>query len=301
MKLKQVFLVITISVISALTSIAIYQSAIKTSNSQTIAIGESFPVNYAKYQNIGSSEPLDFTKASSAAVPAVVNIKAKISAKKVSRSNSDVDELLGQLLGRDLGSNVLPEQRASGSGVILSEDGYIITNNHVITDEEGRVADDISVTLFNSKTYKAKLIGNDENTDLAVLKISSAQLPHIVFGNSDDLQTGQWVLAIGYPFSLEATVTAGIISATGSNLGVGSRAAKNGEALPRSFIQTDAAVNIGNSGGALVNTKGELVGINTGILSPTGTYAGYSFAIPVNTVKKSVKQIIQSSGIQKGS
>ncbi|MGZ3937768.1 MAG: S1C family serine protease, partial [Flavisolibacter sp.] len=187
-----------------------------------------------------------------------------------------------------------------GSGVIVSDDGYLVTNNHVISDEAGGVADDINVTLSNGKQYKARVIGRSETDDIAVLKIEAKNLPYLIFGNSDLLQTGQWVLAVGYPLTLEATVTAGIISGTGRSLAMRNRQVKNGENSP-SYIQTDAAVNSGNSGGALIDTDGNLIGINAAIMSPTGTYAGYSFAVPVNVVKKSVKEIIQAGGFSRGS
>jgi len=251
-----------------------------------IGQNESLPV-YSKYlNNTDTSEPTNFTRAAASSVPAVVHIKTK---NPIKRNNGN-DDFLSQLFG-------IPEQRASGSGVIVSDDGYIVTNNHVISDDKGNVVDEVNVTLHDGNSFKAKIIGRSESTDIAVLKIDGHQLPYMVFGNSDLLQTGQWVLAVGYPFTLEATVTAGIVSATGRNIDIG-RQAKNTQALQRSFIQTDAAVNSGNSGGALINTSGELIGINSGIMSPTGTYAGYSFAVPVNMVKTAVKEIIQSAAFK---
>ena len=190
-------------------------------------------------------------------------------------------------------------RRGSGSGVIISRDGYILTANQVITDRRGNLPEEITVTLNNSKTHTATLIGRNIASDVAVLKIDVSDLPHLVFANGDDIRTGQWVLAVGYPLTLEATITAGIISATGNNMGYTNRRSMNSENANRSFIQTDAALNRGNYGGPLVNTNGELIGINSGIVSPNGTYAGYSFAIPVDTVKKAVKEIIQASGLKK--
>jgi Do/DeqQ family serine protease len=171
--------------------------------------------------------------------------------------------------------------QSSGSGVILSEDGYIVTNNHVI---EG--ATEMEVVLHDKRSYKAKLIGTDPSTDLALIKIEEKNLPSIALGNSDNVKVGEWVLAVGNPFNLESTVTAGIVSAKGRNINI----LKDRFAI-ESFIQTDAAVNPGNSGGALVNIKGELIGINTAIATPTGTYAGYSFAVPVNIMKKVVEDL----------
>ncbi|HEV7620664.1 MAG TPA: trypsin-like peptidase domain-containing protein, partial [Flavisolibacter sp.] len=213
----------------------------------------------------------------------------------------NMDNFFEQFFGSGIGPNIIPEQRASGSGVIISEDGYIVTNNHVITDENGGgVADEIMVTLHDRKSYKARVIGRDPSSDLAVLKIDGTKLPFLVYGNSDNIQLGQWVLAIGYPLTLETTVTAGIISATGRSIGINSRQTNKGDTPVESFIQTDAAVNPGNSGGALVNTSGELIGINSAILAPTGTYAGYSFAIPVNIIKKIVNDIIKFGDVQRG-
>jgi Do/DeqQ family serine protease len=195
------------------------------------------------------------------------------------------------------GPNVVPEQRASGSGVLISEDGYIVTNNHVISNGEQGVADEITVTMHNRKTYKARVIGRDPSSDLAVLKIDGSKFPFLIYGNTANVQLGQWVLAIGYPLTLETTVTAGIVSATGRTININRR---QSETPVESFIQTDAAVNQGNSGGALVNTTGELIGINSAILAPNGTYAGYSFAIPVNIVKKIVEDIVKYGDVQRG-
>jgi Do/DeqQ family serine protease len=269
---------------------------------------DKMPANYAKFfdgSNGAAVDPIDFTKAASAAVPAVVHIKTKIPARKVTndlgnRRNNNIDDFFDQFFGPGFGPTIIPEQRASGSGVIISDDGYIVTNNHVISDDNGGVAQEITVTLHNRKTYKAKVIGRDPNSDIAVLKIDDTKLPYLVYGNSDNIQLGQWVLAIGYPLTLETTVTAGIISATGRSIGINSRQVKRGDTPVESFIQTDAAVNQGNSGGALINTNGELIGINSAILAPTGTYAGYSFAIPVNIVKKIVADIIKFGDVQRG-
>ena len=180
----------------------------------------------------------------------------------------------GNALNRDLSSS-------TGSGVIISRDGYIVTNHHVI---EG--ADIVEVTLNNNKEYIAKVVGSDIQTDMAVLKIEVDQMPYMLFGNSDSLQVGEWVLAVGNPFRLQSTVTAGIVSAKGRNIDI----FKDRSGI-ESFIQTDAAVNPGNSGGALVNTRGELIGINTAIASQTGSYSGYSFAIPINLAKKIIADL----------
>ncbi len=184
--------------------------------------------------------------------------------------------------------------KGAGSGVIISEDGYLVTNNHVIEN-----ADKIKVTLNNKKSYNAELVGSDPATDLAVLKIEEDGLPHLDFGNSDDLHIGEWVLAVGNPFNLTSTVTAGIVSAKGRDINILSNDPYTGLSSIESFIQTDAAVNPGNSGGALVNTKGELIGINAAIKSNTGSFAGYSFAIPANIAKKVVGDLIEYGSVQR--
>ncbi len=183
----------------------------------------------------------------------------------------------------------------SGSGVIVSDDGYIVTNNHVIED-----AKEIQVILNDNRKYTAKIIGTDPSTDLAVLKIKESGLNPIPIGNSDGVRVGEWVLAVGNPFNLTSTVTAGIVSAKARNINLLSDRSRQNIVPIESFIQTDAAVNPGNSGGALVNTNGELVGINTAIASQTGSYAGYSFAIPVNLVKKVMADIIDYGIVQRG-
>ncbi len=171
------------------------------------------------------------------------------------------------------------EQIGTGSGVIISSNGYIVTNNHVVDQ-----ADEIEVTLHNNDKFKAKLIGTDPSTDLALLQIKKDGLPALSIGNSDQVEVGEWVIAVGNPFNLNSTVTAGIVSAKGRNINI-----IDDQSAIEAFIQTDAAINPGNSGGALVNLNGELIGINTAIASPTGSYAGYGFAIPANIVKKVVE------------
>jgi serine protease Do len=177
------------------------------------------------------------------------------------------------------------QEVASGSGVIVSSNGYIVTNNHVVEN-----ADELLVTLNDKNDYKAKGIGTDPSTDLAVIKIDGSNFPSLHFANSDEVHIRQWILAIGYPLNLETTVTSGIVSAKARSIGINNR---NSDDPIESFIQTDAAVNPGNSGGALVNTDGDLIGINSAIASPTGSYAGYSYAIPSNLVKRVVNDIIK--------
>jgi serine protease Do len=186
-------------------------------------------------------------------------------------------------------------QTATGSGVIISEDGYIVTNNHVIDN-----ADKIEVTLNNKQSFEAKVIGTDPSTDLALLKIEEKNLPFIAFGNSDDVKIGQWVLAVGNPFNLTSTVTAGIVSAKARNINI-LKGDPNKDIFPlEAFIQTDAAVNPGNSGGALVDSKGNLIGINTAIASRTGSFTGYSFAVPSNIVNKVTKDLLEFGSVQRG-
>jgi len=310
MKFKQVLFTVAISAITAFGVMWGYGAYNKKNNTYGGQEAGVVPANY-KYAGFteGGTPPgnnIDFTAPAAAATPAVVHIKTKTNAKQASnnlprnqqRSNpfSDLfgnDEMFEQLFG---GRNrMIPEQRASGSGVIISEDGYIVTNNHVVEN-----ADEITVTLSNKKIYKAKVIGTDPAYDLSVIKIEAAGLPFLLYGNSDDMKIGQWVLAIGYPLNLETTVTAGIVSAKARSLGLNK--GKNGdrESGVESFIQTDAAVNMGNSGGALVNTDGKLVGVNSAIASPTGYYSGYSYAIPVNIVKKVVDDLIKFGNVQRG-
>jgi serine protease Do len=181
-------------------------------------------------------------------------------------------------------------QEAAGSGVIISEDGYVVTNNHVVDN-----ATEVIVSLYNGRSYEAKITGTDPSTDIAVLKIDERELPFATIANSDKVRVGDWVLAVGNPFNLASTVTAGIVSAKARNIHI-----LSDNSAIESFIQTDAAVNPGNSGGALVNLKGELIGINTAIATPTGTFAGYSFAVPGNIVKRVMGDLIEYGEVKRG-
>ncbi|NRT11370.1 trypsin-like peptidase domain-containing protein [Flavobacterium sp. 14A] len=233
--------------------------------------------SYAKKVGL-SSELLDFTEAAENTIHTVVHVK-NVSYKTI--SNPMLEYFYGYKGGQS------QEQVGTGSGVIISADGYIVTNNHVIKD-----ASEIEITLNNKKSYKAKLIGTDSKMDIALLKIDADEkLPYSSFGNSDAVKVGEWVLAVGNPYNLTSTVTAGIVSAKARNLGT------NGI---QSFIQTDAAVNPGNSGGALVNTRGDLIGINTMISSMTGSYVGYSFAVPSNIARKIIEDIMEYGNVQRG-
>ena len=222
----------------------------------------------------------NFSDAAETAVQAVVYVKVK------QKANYQGGSLLDLLFGF---AQTPRDQVGLGSGVIIRPDGYIVTNNHVIAG-----ADVIEVTLENNKVYPAKLVGTDPATDIALIKIDAEDLPAIKVGNSDDLRLGEWVLAIGSPYDLRSTITAGIVSAKGRSM-----PNYDGQYRVESFIQTDAAVNPGNSGGALVNAAGDLVGINTSIISRTGSYAGYSFAVPVNIVSKVVDDFIEYGSVQR--
>ena len=302
MKIKQILLVVAISSVSAIGSIWIYGKVV---GKKQVAFtqqtdGGKLPVNYAGFNEGGlPGATIDFTKAADAAVPAVVHIKTKIAARPASnglpKSRSRGFE---GFFDDFFGPQSMPEQRASGSGVVISEDGYIVTNNHVISDGAQGIAEEINVTMNNKKTYKARLIGRDPSSDLAVLKIDGKGFPFMLYGNSDNVKLGQWVLAVGYPLSLETTVTAGIVSAKERTIGINTR---QSQTPIESFIQTDAAINQGNSGGALINTDGQLIGINSAINGGySGTYIGYGFAIPVNIVKKIVNDLIQYGDVKRG-
>ena len=250
------------------------------------------------YTSSGTVMP-DFTNAAESSVNAVVSIKnfGNSNAQRQRGQNPfDFfnDPFFDQFFDRGRQQEQYDENMPSGagSGVLISEDGYIVTNNHVIAD-----ASKLEVTLNNQQTYTAKVIGTDPNTDIALIKIEEDNLPFLNFNNSDNLKVGEWVLAIGNPFGLNSTVTAGIVSAKGRGIGILSR---SGDHPIESFIQTDAAINPGNSGGALINTNGHLVGINTAIYSQTGSYAGYGFAVPANIVQKVVNDFIQYGMVQRG-
>lgn len=275
--MKNLVLVTVVSVLSALISVSVYKHF---EEPREVIIREQSPVRYTNYtdedlsgnkqRTFLSSSPTNFTEAAATVTPGVVNIK--------SFSGGNLDWWSNNYGG------------SSGSGVIISPDGYIVTNNHVI--EEGN---QIEVTLNDNRKYDATLIGTDPSTDLALIKIETTKLPYLIFGNSDSIRVGEWVLAVGNPFNLESTVTAGIVSAKGRSIDI-----LEGEYKIESFIQTDAAVNPGNSGGALVNTNGELVGINTAIITRSGKYEGYSFAIPANLTRKIIRDLKDFGTVQRG-
>ena len=294
MTIRQSLAVISVSAATTIATICGYNEY-----RQHNQLASGFSASSSIFKNTGYNEsavsaPMaDFEKAATKAAPAVVHIKTLTKSKQVAAGSDMQDnpfkdlfgDGFGDLFGDRGGSRLSPEQRASGSGVAISSDGYIVTNNHVVDG-----ADELVVTLNDKKDYKAKVVGKDPGSDLAVIKIDAKNLPFLTFANSDNVHLGQWVLAIGYPLNLETTVTSGIVSAKSRSLGINSR---QSSAPVESFIQTDAAVNPGNSGGALVNTDGDVIGINSAIASPTGSYAGYSYAIPSNMVQKVVSDIIK--------
>ena len=239
-------------------------------------------VSLASYKG-EQQQAVDFTYAAEQTVHAVVHVRTK------SKGDENFRNPIFEFFYGDGNMRRSEPVLGFGSGVILTTDGYIVTNNHVIKD-----ADEISVKLNDNREFDAKLIATDPSTDIALLKIEAKNLPFIPFGNSDDLKLGEWVLAVGNPYNLTSTVTAGIVSAKARNLNI-----LNDNYKIESFIQTDAALNPGNSGGALVNIKGELVGVNTAIISPTGGYAGNSFAVPVSIVKKVVDDLREFGAVQR--
>ena len=276
---KYVITTLASSIISAVLAVFIYRY-FETPNQ--VIVRETIPVQYTnfKYDPLEStaerivtpSSTTDFTSSAALVTPTVVNIRAI-------QSGATFDFWGSGTIGS-----------SAGSGVIISPDGYIVTNNHVI--EEG---DRIEVTLNDKRKYEATVVGTDPSTDLALIKVEDNNLPFVNIGNSDSLRVGEWVLAVGNPFNLESTVTAGIVSAKGRSIDILER-----QDRIESFIQTDAAVNPGNSGGALVNINGELIGINTAIITKSGRYEGYSFAIPANLVKKVIKDLRDYGIVQRG-
>ncbi len=290
MKFKLFPVILTAALTSVLTLLAVshFQNRVPylvAANGQ-----KTLPVNYVAYNNNNTPSgggPVNFEAAAESSVKAVVHVKTVTNGRTIYYNNND---MFSQLFGPQ--QYVIPQQNGAGSGVVISPDGYIVTNNHVVAE-----ASEITVTFNDKNDTKAKVIGTDPSTDIAVLKIETDKaLPYMEFANSDDVKLGQWVLAVGFPLNLDATVTAGIVSGKGRALGIN----KQQSAAPvESYIQTDAAVNPGNSGGALVNTTGQLIGINSAIASPTGSYAGYSYAVPSNIVRKAVNDLMKYGTVQR--
>ncbi len=284
---------------------------LKTVKIEHIATPPGQQVLYAKGEN-NEMVPLDFTGTAEKVVDAVVHIKSSVIRenqypqqyhhrqlpdpfREFFKDDDFYEHFFGFPHPNPDNKNRQPKrephiQMGSGSGVIINENGYIVTNNHVIDN-----ADDIEVTLHDNRTYKATVVGTDPTTDLALIRIREKDLPYLAFVNSDDVKVGEWVLAVGNPFSLNSTVTAGIISAKARSINI-----LREQYAVESFIQTDAAINPGNSGGALVNLNGGLIGINTAIASPTGSYSGYGFAVPSNIVNKVVEDLLKYGVVQRG-
>ncbi|MGB0430029.1 MAG: S1C family serine protease, partial [Bacteroidia bacterium] len=287
--MKKILSLMVIALVASAVTIGAYEYLELGKQQVIIEKTESTPA-YRYVDNAVSSNGLaDFTTAAELSTPSVVHIIST----KVSTYNSY--DPWRELFGDDFfgGAPQNPKERrqqSSGSGVIISEDGYIVTNNHVVS-----AADEVEITLFNKESYVATVIGTDPTTDLALLKIDAENLPRLKFANSDDVRIGEWVMAVGNPFNLESTVTAGIVSAKGRNINI-----LRDQYSIESFIQTDAAVNPGNSGGALVDLSGNLIGINTAIATPTGVYAGYSFAVPANIVNKVCEDLKNYGMVQRG-
>jgi Do/DeqQ family serine protease len=285
--MKQITLMILSGIIGGMIAFGAFsyftpQTTDKDSKLVNQGVNQSFArLASDRVQNV----PFDFTEAAELAMPAVVHITSKETKKESSKEDkqqSPFDFFFGP-------SNNYPKQ-GTGSGVIIEANGYIVTNNHVVD-----FADDITVTLYDQRKFKAKKIGVDPSTDLALLKIEGEDFPILEYGNADKVRVGEWVLAVGNPFNLTSTVTAGIVSAKGRNIDI-----LRSRTAIESFIQTDAAVNPGNSGGALVDDKGFLIGINTAIASQTGSFSGYSFAVPATIVKKVVADLKEFGAAQRG-
>jgi Do/DeqQ family serine protease len=278
--MKRISSLFLVSLLSGATTLGAYKLVFDNENTNpasalSIAAPQS---SYSRNVSLGGPETVDFTQAADQAVHTVVHVK---NTSYATASNPMMEFFYGSRGGQ-------PQQQiGTGSGVIITADGYIVTNNHVIQN-----ASELEVTLNNNRSYKARVVGTDSKMDIALLKVDTKEkLPYATFGNSDDMKVGEWVLAVGNPYNLNSTVTAGIVSAKARNL------SKDGI---QSFIQTDAAVNPGNSGGALVNTRGELIGINTMISSMTGSYVGYSFAVPSNIARKIIEDIMEYGNVQRG-
>ena len=269
------------------------------SNGVKLEYASSVPASKVAYtvNAKGEAVPLDFTAAAEKVMPAVVHIRSSVETPRRSQEQQEIPEAFRDFFGDRFQFPNPGPREGTGSGVIISDKGYIVTNNHVVDG-----ADEVTVSLYDNRTYKAEVIGTDPDTDLAVIKIDQTGLPYLPFVDSDNSKVGEWVLAVGNPFNLNSTVTAGIISAKGRSINILGSQDPNGQGSTaiESFIQTDAAINPGNSGGALVDLSGGLLGINTAIASPTGSYSGYGFAVPSNIVSKIVEDLLQFGIVQRG-
>jgi Do/DeqQ family serine protease len=273
-----------------LTAFGVVKATAPQTSSEPVSVVKDASGNSVEYRtvNLAETDYPDFTYAAESAVEAVVYVEVTVQSRQ---QYQNIDPFFRFFFGDEYSMPQQREQKGSGSGVIIRPDGYIVTNNHVVSG-----ASKIQVTLNNNQQYDATVVGTDPATDVAIIKVDATDLPTIPLGDSDALRLGEWVLAIGSPLGaqLRSTITAGIVSAKGRSM-----PDYSGEFKIESFIQTDAAVNPGNSGGALVNKKGELVGINTAIVSQTGSYTGYSFAVPVNIVKRVAEDLMDYGSVKR--
>lgn len=307
--MKKIGLIVLAAFIGGAAAIGGYK-LLEPKNDALLSFADQQKVLFANNPKVSSAGAVDFVEAAAAVSPAVVHIKTSYAGSESRGRSSSPFDMFEDFFGG--GGRRMPRipRAASGSGVILTPDGYIVTNNHVVDD-----ADKIEVILSDRRKVSAKVIGKDPNTDLALIKVEANNLPVVKMGNSDNVQIGEWVLAVGFPLDLETTVTAGIVSAKARNIGILARNQqlseeeleeyqRTGKAPANnsieSYIQTDAAINPGNSGGALVNANGELIGINAAIASQTGTNVGYGFAIPVNLAKKILDDFRKYGSVKRG-
>lgn len=280
------------AVLGSVSTVATFEWLKKDSDNVKLEYAASVPAARVSYtDNNGKAVPLDFTAAAEKVMPAVVHIRSTQGSNSRDEQ-AQIPEAFREFFGPRQQQG--PSQSA-GSGVIINADGYIVTNNHVVAD-----AEIVEVTLTDNRTFKAEVVGTDPDTDLALIRIDQKNLPTLAFVDSDKTKVGEWVLAVGNPFNLTSTVTAGIISAKGRSINILNRGSEFGSTAIESFIQTDAAINPGNSGGALVDLDGGLIGINTAIASPTGAYSGYGFAVPSDIVSKVVEDLIKFGTVQRG-
>ncbi|MGZ6523224.1 MAG: S1C family serine protease, partial [Bacteroidia bacterium] len=288
--MKKIIGAFVIASIGGITALGLNRLIEEKPSYQTSQITYKLPSKYVSMPGATAENSVDFTTAAEMSVHSVVNVRTTYPLEAQNQYLYDpFRDLFGQ---REQRQQEAP--MATGSGVIISQDGYIVTNNHVVDG-----AEKVEITLNDKRSYIADVIGKDPTTDLALLKIKETDLPFINYGNSDNVKVGEWVLAVGNPFNLTSTVTAGIISAKGRNINILDNDPSKGQSSVEAFLQTDAAVNPGNSGGALVNTKGELIGINSAVVSNTGSYTGYSFAIPVNLARKVVADLLEYGEVQR--
>ena len=279
MNIKKALGILGIAILGGLVALGV--NRLLTSEDTPASFTQHETAKFTLTEKLSEVPDLDFVSVADVSTPAVVHIKSTMQSAP---SRGQGQNPFGDFFGPDFRQQNRGPQQSTGSGVIINKSGYIVTNNHVVDN-----ATRVEVVLDDKRTYVAEIMGVDPETDLALLKIDEDNLPYLNLGNSDELKVGEWVVAVGNPFNLTSTVTAGIVSAKGRSINLLRQ--RGGEYAVENFIQTDAAVNPGNSGGALVNTSGELIGINTAIASQTGSYSGYSFAIPINLAKKIIEDL----------